>query len=119
MTDTLDAARQARLDTILDRRMRDRITGEIYTHRERLARGAYAYRVTSIERGKRDTYCLILATECTNPCDPCYLTPMVPVPKIVHDYAEALPALECDENTMTVRHYVTDAEWAHLAGAAV
>lgn len=99
----LELARKAREDRILNTPRRDSVTREVYTIRGRLERGAYAYRTKHVQKGKRDTYGLILANEVQWAADPIgaidYMTPVCNATKIAFDYASDLPVITVDENT--------------------
>lgn len=107
-TDALTLARKAREDKIINRQTRDSVTGEVYTIRERIENGAYAFRTRHVESGKRVTYGLILAREVRYMSDPIgaidYMTDVVPATKIAYDYASDLPILTFDENVCRVIH---------------
>lgn len=100
--DALALARKAREDKIINRYMRDAVTGEVYTIRDRIEKGAYAYRTKHVEAGKRVTYGLILANEVQYAADPVgaidYMTPVVPATKIAFEYAANLPIITVDED---------------------
>lgn len=93
----LTLARKAREDKVINRYRRDSVTGEVYTVRDRIESGAYAYRTRHVEAGKRDTYGMILASEIDGEVN--YMTPVVPVSKIGFDYAADLPVVTFDEDT--------------------
>lgn len=107
-TNTLDLANKARMDKVLNRYMRDAISGETYTIRGRIESGSYAFRTRHTERGKRDSYGLILAREVIYAADPIgaidYMTPVIPTAKLAFDYAAELPVLVFDEDRGEVRY---------------
>ncbi len=101
-TEALALARKAREDKILNAWRRDAVTGQTYTIRGRLEAGAYAYRTRHVQKGKRDTYGLILANEVQWASDPIgaldYMTPVCNSTKIGFDYASDLPEVIVDED---------------------
>lgn len=100
--EVLALARKAREDKILNTLRRDSVTGEVFTIRGRLERGAYAYRTKHVQKGKRVTYGLILANEVQWADDPIgaidYVTPVCNSTKIGFDYASELPVITVDED---------------------
>lgn len=104
--EALELARKAREDKIINTFRRDAVTREVYTIRERIETGAYAYRTKHIEAGKRVTYGLILANEVQRASDPIgaldYMTPVCPATKIAFDYAADLPIITVDEDKCRV-----------------
>lgn len=99
--DALKLAQKAREDKIINTLRRDAVTGEVYSIRERIEKGAYAYRTRHVQAGKRVTYGLILANEVQWADDPIgaldYMTPVCPATKIAYDYASDLPVITVDE----------------------
>lgn len=100
--EALELARKARADKTLNTYRRDSVTGEVFTILGRLERGAYAYRTRHVQKGKRDSYGLILANEVQWASDPIgaidYMTPVCNATKIAFDYAADLPVITVDED---------------------
>ena len=124
-------ARQART---LDKLIRTP-DGDIASWRERIERGDYAYRVARVYRDGARAYGLIehadaaealanapaggntLYPGADHPLQALHWAPFTACPKLVHDYAEDLPAVIVTPDSFDVEHPITAEEWAHLTGA--
>lgn len=99
--ESLGIARKVRTDNLINRWRKDSVTGEVYTVRKRIERGAYSHRTIHIQDGKRISYGLILSAEIVGELD--YLTPVTNSSKLAFDYASELPLVEFNENNGSIR----------------
>lgn len=110
----LTAANNARTDHALNKWRKDSTTGEVYTLRQRADSGQLAYIVYEVENGETTGYGFIHAREADN-LD--YVqTTVYNMPKLAYDalYAENMPVMVLDHDTLTLMRGISAREETHL-----
>lgn len=111
---SLTNANQARTVHALNKWRKDSTTGEVYTLRQRADSGQLAYIVYEVENGEATGYGFIHAREADG-LD--YVqTTVYNMPKLAYDalYAENMPVMVLDHDTLTLTRGISAHEEANL-----
>lgn len=111
---TLTNANNARTEHALNKWRKDSTTGEVYTLRQRADNGQLAYIVYEIENGETIGYGFIHSRDTDN-LD--YVqTTVYNMPKLAYDalYAENMPVMVLDHDTLTLTRGISAHEETHL-----
>lgn len=111
---TLSNANNARTDHALNKWRKDSTTGEVYTLRQRADNSQLAYLVLEVENCETIGYGFIHSREADN-LD--YVqTTVHNMPKLAYDalYAESMPVMVLDHDTLTLTRGISAHEESHL-----